>query len=124
MIERFIRSLKDRWTRRILVPFTRARFLRLLALFAEWYNLCPHERFANRLTPQEVYDQTTPPKSSQPRFEPRAHLPVDSQLHSKRPPIRGNPGVRLELRVRFLDEEAGLGTRCLPVVELQEKPAA
>ena len=124
VVERLILSLKDRWTRRILVPFNRVRFTRLLTLFVTWYNHCPHERFGNLLTPQEVYDQTTTPKSSQPRFEPRARIPATSKLHCKRPPIRGSPGVRLELRVRFLDEEAGLGTRCLPVVELQEKPAA
>jgi len=50
-------------------------------------------------------DLSPAPKSSLPRFEPRARIPAKSKLHSKRPPIRGSPGVRLDLRIRFLDEE-------------------
>ena len=123
VVERFIKTLKDSWTRRVLVPFHRARFEALLQLFARWYNEHrPHERFFNKLTPQDVYDMTRAPACLARRTEPRTH--PSCAKDKSRPPIRGTPGVQLDLGIRFLDEDAGLGTRLLPVVTLQEKNAA
>jgi len=95
VIERFIRSLKDEWTRRIFIPFDRQRTRGLLAAYARWYNhFRPHQYLAGR-TPQEVYLNVQP---SNPRFE-----------------VRGPDGVELRLAVSHLE-----GRRELPIVELKK----
>jgi len=38
VIERFIRSLKNEWIRRILIPFNRQQMRRHLLTYARWYN--------------------------------------------------------------------------------------
>ncbi len=125
VVERFNKTLKYSFTKRILVSSSRTVFLRQLALFVRWYNEHrPHERFHNRLTPQEVYDQVTTPSCLAPRFEPRARMPIPQDAHDNRPPVRGSPGVVLDLSVRFLDEEEGLHTRLLPVIALKERAAS
>jgi putative transposase len=95
VIERFIRSLKNEWTRRILIPFDRQQMRRHLSTYARWYNhFRPHQSLAGR-TPQEVYLNL---QLSNPRFE-----------------VRGTDAVCLRLAVSHLE-----GSRQLPIVELKK----
>jgi putative transposase len=70
VIERFIRTLKDEGTRRILVPQRRTYFRRELNHFFAWYNEHrPHAALAGR-TPDELYFRLRP-AIRRPRLEPR-----------------------------------------------------
>ena len=114
IIERFIRSLKGEWLRRLfLVPLRRRELEAELALWAAWYNgHRPHRALGGR-TPDEVYFDR-PPANEQPRFEPRPAYP--RQGHCAGPPakVKGRRGVRLELDAKFLE-----GRKHLPVVRLR-----
>ena len=64
-------------------------------------------------TPDEVYHGRHP-GCRYPRFEPRAHWPRGSPCARPGVPIRGKPGVRLELRVQHDADR-----KHLPVVTLR-----
>ena len=56
VVERFIRSLKDEWLRRIHVPLRRKDMRRELLCYARWFEESrPHQSLDGR-TPREVYD--------------------------------------------------------------------
>ena len=104
VIERFIKTLKDEGTRRILVPLRRVSLRRELNSFFTWYNEHrPHTALEGR-TPNEVYFRVHP-ANRRPQFEPRAELPV---------PVAGRCAKRFMLRVDFQD-----GRRHLPIVSLK-----
>jgi len=93
-------SLKNGCTRLLLVSYRREAFRRELVLFAEWFNdHRPHTSLGGR-TPKEVYHAVKPAKRS-PRFEPRDCWPRGSPCARPRTLIKGQPGVRLELKVKF-----------------------
>jgi len=73
IVERFIRSLKQECTRRLLlVPLVHATFRRELAVYGEWYNGSrPHTHLFGR-TPQEVLTGRTAKRC---RFETRPRMP-------------------------------------------------
>ena len=73
IVERFIRSLKQECTRRlVLVPLVHATFRRELAMYGEWYNHSrPHTHLFGR-TPQEVL---TGRPAKRRRFETRPRMP-------------------------------------------------
>jgi len=114
VIERCIRTVKTECTRRlILVPFRVAAFEQDLELYFSWFNgHRPHTRLS-AATPDEVYHHRRPACPS-PRFEPRRRWPRRSRCAAPRTLIRGQPGVRLELSVRF-----HAGRRHLPIVTLK-----
>jgi putative transposase len=114
VIERSIRIVKTECTRRlILVPYRLSTFEHELALYFSWYNRHrPHTRL-HGATPDEVYAHRRP-SCRAPRFEPRPHWPRRSRCASPRTLIRGQPGVRLDLSVRFYAER-----RHLPIVTLK-----
>jgi hypothetical protein len=113
VVERFIRTLKDECSRKLLVPLTRRAVREELRLFLEWYNEeRPHEYLGGR-TPDEVYFKRRP-KNGLPRFEPRPHWPRPSPCAKPRTLVRGQPGVQLELKVEFVR-----GRKYLPVVSLR-----
>jgi len=114
VIERFIRSLKDECTRRMLVPLDINEMRAELDLFLVWHNQFRPHSFLNGATPAEVYAGRTP-ANELPRFEPRKRWPPGSRCANPQAPIRGDPGVRLELHVSFLE-----GRKHLPIVELRE----
>jgi putative transposase len=64
VVERFVRSLKDEWLRRIQVPFRRDAMQRELAWYKRWFEEHrPHQALEGR-TPREVYagfEAETPP---------------------------------------------------------------
>jgi transposase InsO family protein len=77
VVERFIKTLKDEATRRIIVPFQREAFRRELIFFRDWYNEHrPHMTLEHK-TPNEVYYERVP-ANGQPRIEPRKHWPRGS----------------------------------------------
>ena len=83
VIERFIRTMKEECTRRLLVPYDRRSLQREIALYVSWYNAHrPHTLLGAR-TPNEVYslDRRPVPRLDSSRDDPgRAALPV--------PPLR------------------------------------
>ena len=113
VIERCIRTIKHECTRRlILVPYRLAAFEQDLTLYWSWYNgHRPHTRLRGA-TPDEVYYHRRPAVRS-PRFEARGRWPRPSPCASPRTLIRGQPGVQLDLAVRYLD-----GRRHLPIITL------
>ncbi len=93
IVERFIRSLKDEWLRRIFVPLDEAQLKRELALYQDWFNgHRPHQGLDGR-TPDEFYEGKT-------RAPPE--------------PIKIARDQPLTLAVSFRDHR-----RCLPVVEIK-----
>jgi putative transposase len=113
VIERFIRTMKNECTRRILVPGRLADFHQELTWFAAWYNAeRPHSGLGTR-TPDEVYFGMRPACRA-PRLEPRSRWPRRAPCAGPNTLIRGRPGATLELDVRFLR-----GRQHLPVVEIR-----
>jgi transposase InsO family protein len=113
VIERCIRTIKTECTRRLIVPFRAAAMKQELAFYCSWYNgHRPHARLC-AATPNEVYDHRRP-ASRAPRFEPRPRWPRPSPCASPQTLIRGQPGVRIALTVRYHG-----GRRHLPVITLK-----
>jgi transposase InsO family protein len=114
VIERCIRTIKIECTRRLIaVPFCLVDFERELALYFSWHaGHRPHTRLRSA-TPDEVYYHRRP-ASRAPRFEPRPRWPRRSPCASPQTLIRGQPGVRLNLAVRYHG-----GRRHLPIITLK-----
>jgi len=113
VVERFIRTLKNECTRRLLVPYQRTALRRELALYVDWYNgHRPHDTL-DSATPDEIYFGRRQ-ASRKPRFEPRRSWPRGSPCAGPQAVVRGRRGNRLELDVSYL-----VGRRHLPIVELK-----
>jgi transposase InsO family protein len=116
VIERFIRTMKDEGTRRLVVPQRQTTFCRALDHFFAWYNgHRPHTALEGR-TPNEIYLRLRP-ANRRPRIEPRQRWPRRAPCARPQTLIAGQPGDRFALHVTFHG-----GQRHLPVVSL--KPAA
>lgn len=95
------------------MPLRMAGFEKELALYFSWYNAHrPHE-WLGATTPEERYHRRRPAARS-PRFEPRARWPRRSPCALPHALIRGQPGTRIMLDVRFLEKR-----RHLPIVTLK-----
>ncbi|HEV8337038.1 MAG TPA: integrase core domain-containing protein [Candidatus Polarisedimenticolia bacterium] len=114
VIERSIRTVKTECTRRLmLVPFCLAAFQHELALYFFWYNgYRPHSRLGGA-TPDEVYHRQRRACRA-PHLEPRPRWPRRSPCAAPQALIRGQPGAKLDLSVRFHAER-----RHLPIVTLK-----
>ena len=113
LIERFIRTVKDEATRRILVPQRGSTFRRELDYFFAWYNACrPHTALEGR-TPNEGYFRLRS-ANRRPRIEPRRRWPRRSPCAGPRTLIAGQPGDRFTLEVDFHG-----GAIHLPIVSLK-----
>ncbi len=111
VVERFILSLKNECTRRILVPLGVDRFRQELLLYLRWYSeFRPHQSRGGR-TPNEVASGATPAPVI--RFEPRSRLFELDQRRRKRDAdvVLVNA---LRLKVELLD-----GRAHLPIVHLE-----
>jgi hypothetical protein len=105
--------LKTECSRAILVPYRRENFLRELRFFGEWYNAFrPHMTLHGR-TPDEVYHAERRPANRRPRFEPRTSWPRASPSAWPQTFVKGRPGARFELQVKYLK-----GRKHLPLVTL------
>jgi len=113
VVERFIRTLKDEGTRRILIPQRQTDFSWEINSFFVWYNENrPHTTLDGR-TPNEVYFQLRP-AHRRPRIEPRKNWPRRSPCAGTCALVAGQPGDRFTLQVDFHD-----GQRHLPIVSLR-----
>jgi len=113
VIERCIRTIKHEGTRRLTtVPHRLLAMQQELAVDLSWYNgHRPHSRLG-AATPDEVYFDRHP-AIRMPRFEPRPQWPRRSPCASPLTLIRGQPGVALDLAVRY-----HAGRRHLPIITL------
>ena len=100
VVERFIQTVKVECTQRLLVSLRSATFRQDLSWFTVWYNQHrPHTTMGGR-TPEEVYLPQRPANRS-PRFEPRALWPRPARCALPQVLVKGQPGVRLELKVSY-----------------------
>ncbi len=101
IIERFILSLKQECTRRLLVPLSEQTLRRELELYATWYNeVRPHTTLDGR-TPKEMREDRPPPPHH--RFETRPHWRSGATWARE-----------LRLDVRYFE-----GRKHLPIIELR-----
>ena len=113
VVERFIRTMEDEGTRRILVPQRRNTFRSEISSFVTWFNQHrPHMTLEGR-TPNEVYLRLRP-ANLRPRIEPRKRWPRGAPCAVPRTLIAGQPGDRVAMQVDFYD-----GKRHLPIVSLK-----
>jgi len=114
VIERCIRTLKTECTRQLIaVPYRPAVFDQDHGFYFSWYNSHrPHTQFG-AATPDEVYYHRRPAVRA-PRFEPRPRWPRRSPCALPRTLIRGQPGVQLDLDIRYHG-----GRRHLPIITLK-----
>ncbi len=106
VIERFIKSLKDEWLRRLVISLRFEAMRHDLSAYASWFNEHrPHQALGGS-TPFEVYEGRTRANQIL-RFEPRAKWPArrDEVLSC----------VRLTLSVTYHH-----GRRHLPIIELKQ----
>ena len=113
VVGRFIRTIKDECTRRMIVPMRRERFRDELTLFFLWFNRHRPHRGRTGRTPDEVYLDRAPDSECW-RHEPRARWPNESGCAAPWAEVRGRPGVHLRLNVTYLN-----GRRHLSVVTLR-----
>ena len=105
MIERFIKSLKDEWLRRLIIPLRLEVMSADLSAYTTWYNeYRPHQSLEG-CTPREVYESSSPANLAR-RFEPRAKWPAH-QDHAV-------SCTRLTLSVTYHEDR-----RHLPIIELK-----
>ena len=113
IVERFIRSMKQECTRRLLVPLRRERTRREIAIYVEWYNTHrPHSALGVR-TPDEVCGGLSP-ACEKLRLELRPRWPAQSRCASPQAPIDRDGPHEARLEVSFLG-----GRRQLPIVSLR-----
>jgi transposase InsO family protein len=108
VVERLIRTMKDGCTRVLpVVPLLRHAFLHELQLFVAWYNVHRPHTTPKGATQHEVHFGTRP-ACSHPRFEPRPGWPRASLCARPQTLVKGQPGVRLQLTVEFVDDRRHL----------------
>ncbi len=114
IVERFIRSMKDEFTRRVLLPLRQAAMLATMQSYVSWFNAHRPHTALDGSTPDDVY-HSKHPANRYPSVEPRARWPRGSRCAAPNVPIRGRPAARLELVVSF-----HAGNKNLPVVQLKQ----
>jgi len=113
VIERFIRSLKHEGLRPTFVSMFQRTFQQDVSSYTAWYNEHRPHTALGGATPNEVYFGRRPANRA-PRFEPRPRWPRGSPCARPQVLIKGRPGVRIELVVRFEARR-----KHLPVVTLR-----
>ncbi len=114
VIERYMRSMKNEYTRHILIPLQLGAMRCELSSYVVWYNMHRPSQTLNGRTPWEVYTGVRP-ANAKPRFEPRRNWPIQGPCASPQAVILGKRGAKLTLVVSYVD-----GRRHLPVVELRQ----
>lgn len=113
VVERFIRTLKDEGTQRILVPQRRQVLRGQLTWFLEWYNeMRPHMSLGGK-TPNEVY-HARPPANQQARIEPRPYWPANAPCARPRVAVDGKTGAVFHLELTNHADQ-----KHLPIVTLR-----
>lgn len=112
VIERFMKTIKEECTRRLLVPYDLRSLQREITLYVTWYNAHrPHSSLGFR-TPNEVY-YGRPPACTAPRIEPRRSWPRGSPCAAPLASVRGRCGTRLKCQVSYVARR-----KHLPIVTL------
>ena len=114
VVERFVLTLKNECTRRIMIPYRRNSFRKEISLFIAWYDGDRPHTWLDGRTPDEAYFGKLAACRA-PRFEPRKRWPRDSPCAQPQVEIRGRRGARLDLHVGFT-----AGRKHLPVVSLRQ----
>jgi transposase InsO family protein len=114
IVERFIRSMKNEYTSRILVPLRLESMRHELACYSTWYNRYRPSQALRGRTPWEAYTDLWS-ANAKPRFEPRENWPAQAHRASPRTTVRGKRGTKLALVVGYVEDR-----RHLPVVELRQ----
>jgi hypothetical protein len=113
VVERFIQTVKNECTRRLLMSLRAKTFRQELLWSAAWYNQNrPHTTLRGK-TPDEVYFNQRPTNRS-PRFEPRPLWPRPARCALPQVLVKGQPGVRIELEVSYQH-----GRKHLPVATVR-----
>ena len=113
VVERFILTMKCLLRGLVLVPYRRDTFQRELIELASWYNDSRPHSWIGGKTPNEVYFGMFP-ANRRPRFEPRPRWPRGSPCARPWALVKGKPGAKLTLEVRFHQ-----GCKHLPIVSLR-----
>lgn len=98
VVERFIRTMKDECTRRLVIPLRRETMRRELGYFLAWYNAHRPHTWLDGRTPNDVYNGNQPADDSRPPPQRAArsccpHVALDVTFHAGR---RHLPIVRLK----------------------------
>jgi len=111
--ERFVLTLKQGCTRVLsVVPLVPGSFQRELDWFVTWFNQDRPHMTLQGATPDEIYSHHRPANRA-PRFEPRVKWPRRSACAAPQTLVKGQPGVRIQINLRFVG-----GRRHLPQVTL------
>jgi hypothetical protein len=104
--------MKTECTRRLASAPSRTSLTRELAHYVDWFNCDrPHTRLAGA-TPDEAYFGLQR-AAEQPRHEPRSRYPREAACAAPQAPVKGTPGVKIEVRVGFR-----AGRAHLPVISV------
>ena len=104
-IAAFIKSLKDEWLRRLIIPLCLETMRHDLSAYTSWFNEHRPHQALDGCTPREIYEDRVPLNQAR-RFEPRAEWPAD--------PDDSVSSGRLTLSVTFHERR-----RHLPIIELK-----
>ncbi len=105
MIERFIKSLKDEWLRRLIIPLRLEAMRSDLSAYASWFNEHRPHQALDGCTPREIYEDLVPLNQAR-RSDLRPAWLAD--------PDDGVSCLRLTLSVTYHE-----GRRHLPIIELK-----
>jgi len=114
VIERFVRTFKDTYLRKITIPYDSDRMRSEMTVFIQWYNAFRPRESLERAAPLELYENHIPANKTS-RYEPRKHWPGKASCAQPKVPVKGRCGVKLELVISFMDDH-----RKLPMAELKE----
>ena len=114
VIERFIRSLKEEYLYRLLIPLRMDAMRWEIACNADWYNEHRPHQSLDGATPLEMVEGTTA-ANLKPRYEPRRQWPSDAPCVAPYAPPKPDQGVPLTLVIRFADRH-----KKLPIIELRQ----
>ena len=105
--ERYHRTLKTEFTRRILVPTSCEDFNREMNLWKTWYNGArPHDSLKGR-TPDEVYFGQRA-ANTLPRIEPRPKVSHRTPCAKPRMMYAGRAGAKIHVELSFLEDRPHL----------------
>ena len=113
VVERFILTMKCLLSCLLLIPYRQEAFQRELNAIIHWYNAHRSHTWLGGKTPDEVYHGRYP-TNRRPRYEPRDRWPRGSPCAKPWALVRGSPGAKVELEVKFHG-----GRRHLPIVTLK-----
>lgn len=114
VIERFIRSAKDEYLRKIRIPLNNEEFRKSLQRYVHWYNVFRPHQGLDGATPFEILFNETP-ANQLPRFEPRTKWPEASKCAGPQAPLKERPGTKLRLNISYYQ-----GDKQLAVISLKQ----